>query len=364
MLNKSFQVVFDTGTKHFLNNKIFLAEYADRFPGASVWPLIYDYAQTRGWEMMTGDIFLKHRSHVSCTALCISEMITPSTFQIISKGAIPLIIFCAESPNVAWPFYRRVSSYVRLFQHAFLFSGVRKYISKPTYFHPFHWPNTQRHQTTGLNWADRQYLVMISSNKQRFSVSEHLPFKLVQRFAKQLLWYYLSRSHPLLSFTDLYHLRLDAISYFSNIHGFKLFGHGWDAPRGMSKYHWDIINSIRPLPVESKLDILKGFRFALCFENCIFPGYITEKIFDCFFAGCIPVYLGAPNISDFIPESTFIDMRKFKNWNELDSHLCGLSEREYYFYQLNIKSFLASHSYDLFHQDFFASSMLTIIEHV
>ena len=41
-------------------------------------------------------------------------------------------------------------------------------------------------------------------------------------------------------------------------------------------------------------------------------GYITEKIFDSFAAWCVPVYWGASNVTDYIPEGCFIDRRKFR----------------------------------------------------
>ena len=37
-------------------------------------------------------------------------------------------------------------------------------------------------------------------------------------------------------------------------------------------------------------------------------GYVTEKIFDAFKAGCVPVYWGAENITKYVPAECFIDM--------------------------------------------------------
>ena len=66
-------------------------------------------------------------------------------------------------------------------------------------------------------------------------------------------------------------------------------------------------------PIDNKKKVLEQYRFAICYENVQdSPGYITEKIFDCFFAGCIPLYRGASNISDYIPSSCYIDRRKLK----------------------------------------------------
>jgi hypothetical protein len=50
-------------------------------------------------------------------------------------------------------------------------------------------------------------------------------------------------------------------------------------------------------------------------------GYITEKIFDCLYAGTIPLYLGAPDINQYIPENVFIDCSKFESWEEMWSKI-------------------------------------------
>lgn len=44
-----------------------------------------------------------------------------------------------------------------------------------------------------------------------------------------------------------------------------------------------------------KVDYLKNFKFNLCPENSDSRGYVTEKIFDSFLAGCIPIYWGSGN---------------------------------------------------------------------
>ena len=62
--------------------------------------------------------------------------------------------------------------------------------------------------------------------------------------------------------------------------------------------------------VEDKLEILKHYKFCICYENMRdVKGYITEKIFDSFAAGCVPV-IGGDNVTKFIPEGCFIDSEK------------------------------------------------------
>jgi hypothetical protein len=72
----------------------------------------------------------------------------------------------------------------------------------------------------------------------------------------------------------------------------------------------------------TKLDILGRYRFSLAYENCIDRDYVTEKWFDCLLAGCVPVYLGAPNIAEFAPApDSYIDATAFSDAAALARHL-------------------------------------------
>lgn len=44
---------------------------------------------------------------------------------------------------------------------------------------------------------------------------------------------------------------------------------------------------------DDKMAYLRGFRFNICPENVNANGYVTEKLFQCIEAGCIPIYWGA-----------------------------------------------------------------------
>ncbi|MGI0011511.1 MAG: glycosyltransferase family 10 domain-containing protein, partial [Nitrosopumilaceae archaeon] len=57
-------------------------------------------------------------------------------------------------------------------------------------------------------------------------------------------------------------------------------------------------------------------------------GYITEKIFDCLYAGTIPLYLGAPDISEIIPDNAYVDCRKFSSWHQMWDEICNMPENQ------------------------------------
>ena len=59
------------------------------------------------------------------------------------------------------------------------------------------------------------------------------------------------------------------------------------------------------------LNVFNKYKFILCFENSYCDGYITEKIFNCFFAHTIPIYKGSPIVEQYLNTSSFIDARNF-----------------------------------------------------
>lgn len=120
---------------------------------------------------------------------------------------------------------------------------------------------------------------------------------------------------------ELYSKRIEAVGRLHPLQAINLYGRGWDrwwTRQAASSAYWRYLRTIRANyrgPVTSKMDTLSQYRFSLCFENMPMLGYVTEKIFDCFYAGTVPVYLGAQDISDLIPPDAYIDMRDFGSDN-------------------------------------------------
>jgi len=70
--------------------------------------------------------------------------------------------------------------------------------------------------------------------------------------------------------------------------------------------------------VEDKMAIASSYRFVLCFENDLYPGYVTEKIFDAWATGAVPLWWGIDsqqtlntdaflNLNDFSTIQFFVD---------------------------------------------------------
>ncbi len=96
------------------------------------------------------------------------------------------------------------------------------------------------------------------------------------------------------------------------------------------------------------------FRFCICKEKVETKGYISEKIFQCFAAGCVPIYTGSSNVTDYIPSNCFIDGRKLQN-------LENISPATYEEYLNHIREFLKSDEAHLFSKEMFQVIFLEAI---
>lgn len=159
-------------------------------------------------------------------------------------------------------------------------------------------------------------------------------------------------SHP----QELYSAREQLIRWFESYHpkDFDLYGFGWerDTLSSMKRRHYlnpiklfKILSNRRFVSyrgsVERKKPVLAKYRFVICYENVLgIPGYITEKIFDAFFAGSVPVYLGADNVHEHIPADCFIDRRNFSDHQELYTFMKGMDDSTYKSYLDRIKTFI------------------------
>lgn len=160
-----------------------------------------------------------------------------------------------------------------------------------------------------------------------------------------------SSPHP----KELYSERRNVIKFFEQMHNddFAFYGNLWN-PEEFPSYRGTVRN---------KIDVIKNYRFYICYENMRdIKGYITEKIFDCFAAAVVPVYWGASNIEEFIPANCFIDRRKFASTEALYAYLKAVTKEEYEIYLENIKNYLKSEKAKCFSKEHFNQLLIDSIK--
>lgn len=68
---------------------------------------------------------------------------------------------------------------------------------------------------------------------------------------------------------------------------------------------------------EDTIKWLSSYKFIIAFENSTYPGYITEKIFQAYYAGAIPIYYGSKEGIKDINKKAIIYAGDFKSLEEL-----------------------------------------------
>jgi len=63
------------------------------------------------------------------------------------------------------------------------------------------------------------------------------------------------------------------------------------------------------------LDIFNNYKFVFVCENSVCDGYITEKIFNCYFARTLPIYSGSSKIEYFFNKNSFINIKNDSDIN-------------------------------------------------
>lgn len=82
--------------------------------------------------------------------------------------------------------------------------------------------------------------------------------------------------------------------------------------------HVDVFGPAVGRPIPTKNEVGSKYRFVLCFENALLPGYVTEKPFDAWQLGAIPLWRGSDtaeylnpralvNAADFSTLRDFVD---------------------------------------------------------
>ena len=65
--------------------------------------------------------------------------------------------------------------------------------------------------------------------------------------------------------------------------------------------------------VRNKINFLSSYKFSIAMENSEGQGYISEKIYDSFLAGTIPIYYGGYMIDEFINPKSYILIKNEKD---------------------------------------------------
>jgi hypothetical protein len=77
--------------------------------------------------------------------------------------------------------------------------------------------------------------------------------------------------------------------------------------------------------VEDKIGTAGEYWFNLCFENDLYPGYVTEKVLEAWLAGTVPLYWGLDSAGILNPKA-IVNLNDFKSLKEFMEYVKFLEE--------------------------------------
>ena len=353
----------DPFSRHFLEDRLFGSDAAV-YGGDDIlgpWTYLRRSLEQRGVSVHTADRLLQGE-HLGEHNVYMSFGIQENCRKIARMPeVVSSALFVFEGPIVQPSLYRNLEWAKDYFKRVYSFSdeeALAPFLRGPVELRHFALPSPVE-TIDEEAWArtDRGFLVMINGNR--------LPRVFVD---------------------ELYTERLRALAFFGERGEIDLYGIGWDVvpyrpyppwvPATAQRIHRSLIaasHRVRPDPLleaarrvyrgatDDKGETLSRYRFAVCYENQILKGWITEKIFDCFRAGTVPVYWGATDIEDYVPADSFIDFRRFDGYPALREFLHSLSDDEVEAYRVAGREFLASEAFYPFTKQAFARRCTELI---
>ena len=162
---------------------------------------------------------------------------------------------------------------------------------------------------------------------------------------------------------ELYTLRRDLIRFFEAEHPdlFDLFGFDWNDDDAVHPFFSSLYQGV----ASGQIDAFADYRFAISLDNSRARGLVTYDIFSAMLVGTVPVYLGAPDITDFIPGDCFIDMAAYPDFESLTRRMLEVADSgEWERYRERAQEFLASDAARQFSVDAYCETMYGILSSV
>ena len=81
--------------------------------------------------------------------------------------------------------------------------------------------------------------------------------------------------------------------------------------------------------VPEKYEVAKNYKYQVCLENDLYPGYVTEKLIESFLCDNVPIYWGDFGKDESINRSGIINLKDFDSMGELVQRIKIINDDEY-----------------------------------
>ncbi|MBF8263326.1 MAG: putative fucosyl transferase [Parachlamydiales bacterium] len=214
----------------------------------------------------------------------------------------------------------------------------------PHYYHPAIKQYFGTIYTSTDDLVDNEtYFKLHTPSRSHLKVPDSLP-----EFSQRKLCVIVAGNKTINRREEFYSQRRKVATFFTKTGELDLYGFGW---QGMSSWKGEAGNN-------DKWNVLQNYRFNICYENSGPDGYITERLVDAFTCGCIPIYLGPDNTSNYIPKDCYLDIRDFSSYQSLYSFMKNMDQTTYDSYKAAARKFLESPKIQCFSAEYIAKRIV------
>ena len=318
-------IAFCSNSSSFWDEELVNLNYTKKYPGASWLPYLAKYLDKLEINLISGKKALE-KNILPEKILVIQELNSRHGRELINRGSTPFLIMSGESKLYAYYYYDFFNFLSRKFKFKLTFFD-KNYKFEYFKFPSFSYKNLEYNNN---EWDKRNFSILVVANKSHISSYPEGSLKIKLKWFILFFYKMISPSFIQAKSNILHHKRFEIIEFFGEKDELKLFGSNWDNSKIFPKYKKEklthIIKKLNPTIIDDKIEALKNYKFCFCIENTKIDGYITEKIIESIYAGCIPVYFGASDIKKYIPENVFIEGSKFKKLDDLYYYMINLSQ--------------------------------------
>ena len=265
---------------------------------------------TSNWNSCPTDDFLVKRLNSSF----LTTNNTNPNYQFTDSNDFDyLVILNDTKENINFPKEKTIVVYLEPSWHSYVWSTIQKNINRSNYICSH---NTEEILNWGLLYKNIVDLKTINFSEKKFfnfsgllpnhlnikNFNPNLDFCLNNIYAKNKKCSFIvsgrsgiagAKAYGVHKYGNLYETRLNLVKKIldSNL-DVDIYGKELDKIFGSHK-------KIKG-EAEHKIDALKDYQFSIAIENCNEYGYFTEKLADCILTDTTPIYMGCPNIQDYL----------------------------------------------------------------
>ena len=338
----SVRVYLDPFTRHFHGNALFDPRSRfNRDNALKPWFRLKERLAERGIPIDTGDYLTGAQpgTNKAGANIYVSYGIHDAYRSLVGRDDVLLNAFYLFEVVVVDPvMYRAAPELARYFRSIYCWTTsehLRAFVPNIPAVKPFRIPMPYD-SVIEPHWSrtDRRGIILVNSNKR-----------------------------AALTDGELYTERLRALKHFSARGEIDLWGRLWENGLGdLEAEYGDAVRKSLRGPVDDKYEAMSRYQYAICYENMVLEGWVTEKLFDCLYAGVVPIYLGAPDIDTAVDPDCFVDARQFASYDEMQRYLDAMSAADYERLRIAGRDYLSSEQFRQFSPDAFADRFIADIE--